>query len=141
MTDLPRPSDLELQVLTVLWEQGPLPVATIREAVPDGKTRAYTTILSVLQGLERKGLVDHTTKGQAHIYHALVKRQQVMRPLMREMLQNVFGGSAARAVQSLLDSSPVDDDEMSQIRELLAEAEQKKKNSPPSKNKERKPRG
>lgn len=124
MNELPRPSDLELQVLTVLWEQGPLPVATIREAIPDGKSRAYTTVLSVLQGLERKGLVDHTTKGQANIYQPLVKRQQVMRPLMREMLQNLFGGSAARAVQSLLDSTPVDSDEMSQIRELLAHTEQ-----------------
>ena len=78
MTDLPRPSDLELQVLIVLWERGPLPVATIREAIPDGKSRAYTTVLSVLQGLERKRLVDHTTKGQANIYHPLVERQQVM---------------------------------------------------------------
>lgn len=129
MTDLPRPSDLELQVLTVLWEQGPLPVTTIREAIPDGKSRAYTTVLSVLQGLERKGLVDHTTKGQANIYHPLVKRQQVMQPLMREMLQNLFGGSAARAVQSLLDSGPVDKDEMSQIRELIAQAEQQPKAS------------
>lgn len=125
MTALPRPSDLELQVLTVLWEQGPLTVAAIRESVPDGKARAYTTILSVLQALEKKELVDHTTKGQANVYHPLVERQQVMRPLMREMLRNVFGGSAVRVVQSLLDSSPVDNEELSQIRDLLAEAEQK----------------
>ncbi len=127
MTELPRPSDLELQVLTVLWEQGPLAVTTIRKSIPDGKSRAYTTVLSVLQGLERKALVDHTTKGQANIYYPLVKRQQVMQPLMREMLQNLFGGSAARAVQSLLDSAAVDKDEMSQIRELLAQAEQRAK--------------
>ena len=130
MSQPPKPSDLELQVLTVLWQRGPLPVAEIREAVPDGKTRAYTTILSVLQVMEKKGLVDHTTKGQANIYHPLVKRQQVMRPLMREMLQNLFGGSPAKAVQSLLESGPVDDEEMAEIRELLAAAEQKKKPVP-----------
>ena len=134
MTSALRPSDLELQVLTVLWESGPLPVAAIREAIPDGKSRAYTTILSVLQVMEKKGLVDHTTKGQANVYHPAVKRQQVMRPLMRQMLQNVFGGSAARAVQSLLDSSPVDEDEMSQIRELLTEAERKGKQPQPKNN-------
>jgi predicted transcriptional regulator len=139
MTDAPRPSDLELQVLTVLWERGPLPVAAILEAVPDGKNRAYTTILSVLQVMEKKELVGHTTRGQANVYHPTVKRQQVMRPLMRQMLQNLFGGSAARAVQSLLDSSPVDADEMSQIRELLAAVEQKKK-QPEPKNNGRKPR-
>ncbi|MEX1042086.1 MAG: BlaI/MecI/CopY family transcriptional regulator [Pirellulaceae bacterium] len=131
MSQRSKPSDLELQVLTVLWQRGPLPVAEIREAVPDGKARAYTTILSVLQVMEKKGLVDHTTKGQANIYHPLVKRQQVMRPLMREMLQNLFGGSPAKAVQSLLESSPVDDQEMAEIRELLAAAERKKKPAPP----------
>ena len=79
-------------------------------------------------------MVDHTTKGQANIYHPLVERQQVM----RELLQNLFGGSPARAVQSLLDSSPVDDDEMSQIHQLLAEVEQKQ--MPAAKQKKRKPR-
>ena len=138
MPPAPRPSDLELQVLTVLWESGPLPVAAIREAIPDGKNRAYTTILSVLQVMEKKGLVGHTTKGQANVYSPAVKRQQVMRPLMRQMLHNIFGGSAARAVQSLLDSSPVDEDEMSQIRELLAEVERKRKQSD-SKNNGRQP--
>lgn len=127
MATPPRPSELELQVLTLLWEQGPQGVATLRDAIPDGKRRAYTTVLSVLQGLEKKGLVDHTTQGQTNIYRPLVKRQQVMRPLLRDLLRNLFGGSTARAVQSLLDSTPVDEEEMAQIRILLAQVESKKK--------------
>ena len=59
----PRPSELELQVLSVLWDRGPLPVRAIRELLPDGKDRAYTTVLTLLQILEKKGLVGHTSQG------------------------------------------------------------------------------
>ena len=123
----PRPSDLELQVLTVLWERGPSSVRAVLEAMPDGKERAYTTVLSVMQVMEKKGLLGHTAQGQAHIYHPLIKRQQVLRPMMKELLRNVFGGSPARALQSLLDSGRISDEELSEIRDVIQEAARKAK--------------
>lgn len=121
----PRPSDLELQVLTVLWERGPSSVRAVMEAMPDGKERAYTTVLSVMQVMEKKGLLAHTVQGQANIYHPLVKRQQVLRPLMKELLRNVFGGSPAVALQSLLDSGRVSDAELAEIRQVIQQASRK----------------
>ena len=118
----PRPSDLELQVLTVLWERGPSSVRAVMEALPDGKERAYTTVLSVMQVMEKKGLLGHTVQGQANIYHPLVKRQQVLRPLMKELLRNVFGGSPALALQSLLDGGRVSDEELAEIRQVIQQA-------------------
>ncbi len=91
-----RPSELELQVLGVLWDRGPLPVRSVMEAMPDGKDRAYTTILSVMQALEKKGLVGHVQQGQAHIYYAKLKRNKVLGPLMKDLLRNAFGGNPAR---------------------------------------------
>jgi predicted transcriptional regulator len=121
----PRPSDLELQILAVLWERGPCSVRAVMDAMPDRKQRAYTTVLSVMQVMEKKGLVGHTTQGQANIYHPLVKRHQVLRPVMKELLQNVFGGSPARALQSLLDSGRVSDDELAEIRQVIQAAGRK----------------
>jgi BlaI family penicillinase repressor len=121
-----RPSDVELQVLTVLWERGPSSVHDVREAMPDGKSRAYTTVLTVMQNMEKKKLVGHTQQGQANIYHPLVKRHQVLRPMMKGLLANIFGGSPAQALQCLLDSTHVDDAELAQIRKVLAEVQQKK---------------
>ncbi len=60
----PRPSDAEVQILSVLWERGPLTVRELREAMPDGKGRAYTTVLSLVQIMEKKGLVGHTAQGR-----------------------------------------------------------------------------
>lgn len=127
----PRPSELELHILSVLWEQGPATVRAIRAALPDGKQRAYTTVLTLVQIMEKKGFVGHTAQGQAHLYHPLVERNQVLRPMMRELLRNVFGGRPADAVQCLLDSAPVDEDELSQIRQLLQEATQKTRGKTP----------
>jgi len=118
-----RPSELELQVLAVLWERGPSAVKDVRESLPDGKDRAYTTVLSVLQVMEKKGLVGHTREGQAHHYHALAKRGTILRPFMRELVRNVFGGSPARAFQSLLDGSSIDEQEFAQIKKMIKDAE------------------
>jgi BlaI family transcriptional regulator, penicillinase repressor len=127
----PRPSELELQILSVLWEKGPLPIRAIREALPDGKQRAYTTVLTIVQILEKKGLVGHTVQGQAHLFHPLVTRRQVLRPLMRELLRNVFGGRPADAVQCLLDSTQLDEDELLQIRQAIQSATEKSRGKTP----------
>lgn len=121
----PRPSELELQILSVLWEQGPLPVRAIREALPDGKDRAYTTVLTLVQILEKKGLIAHTAQGQTHVFHPLVTRRQILKPLMRDMLRNVFGGRPADAVQCLLDGAQLDEEELTQIRQAIQNASQK----------------
>jgi predicted transcriptional regulator len=117
-----RPSGLELQVLGVLWDRGPSPVRAVLEAMPDGKDRAYTTILSVMQVMEKKGLVRHTQQGQANVYHAKVKRDQVLGPLMKDLLRNAFGGSHARALQYLLGGAELHDGELAEIRRLIEEA-------------------
>jgi predicted transcriptional regulator len=120
-----RPSELELQVLAVLWDRGPSSVRSVMEAMPDGKDRAYTTILSVMQGLEKKKLVGHTPQGQSNLYRALLPRGRVLKPLMKDMLRNVFGGSPARAVQCLLDGAALGGDELEKIRQVIREAEEK----------------
>ncbi len=120
------PSQVELQVLAILWQRGPASVHDVRAALPSGNSRAYTTVLTVMQNMEKKGLVDHTQQGQANIYRAVVKRHQVLRPLMKSLLSNVFGGSPAQALQLLLDSTSVDEAELAEIRQVLDAARRKK---------------
>lgn len=117
----PRPSDLELQVLSVLWDRGPSTVRDVLAAMPDGKTRAYTTILSVMQVMEKKGLLTHERDGLTHVYQPKVKQKSVLKPMMKDLVRNVFGGSPAAALQSLLDVGSVDDAELAEIRRLIKE--------------------
>ncbi len=118
---------MELQILSLLWGRGPMAIREIREALPDGKDRAYTTVLTLVRIMEKKGFVGHTLEGQAYLYHPLVKRGQVLRPIMRDLMRNVFGGSPAKAVQCLLDSTRLDEEELSQIRQVIQDASDKSK--------------
>ncbi len=120
----PQPSDLELQVLSVLWAHGPGTVREIYRALPDGKQRAYTTVLTVLQNLERKRLVGHRREGNRHVYTARISRDRVLEPLVQRLLRHAFRGRASQLVHYLLSDPAVDPDELEQIRRLLARHDQ-----------------
>ena len=118
-----EPSDLELQVLSVLWERGPCSVRDVLERMPDGKKRAYTTILTVLQGLEKKGLARHKQKGRHYVYRAVADRGGVLAPRLRRLMRHVFGGDPAAVLQQILDGTEVTPDDLATMRKLLAEHE------------------
>lgn len=119
----PRPSELELQVLGLLWEHGPLTVRDVLERLPDGKDRAYTTVLTILQVMEKKRLVRHRTEGRTHIYAARVTREEVTGPLLSGLVRHVFGGKATAAMAQLLDASELDAAELQELRRLIDDHE------------------
>ena len=87
-----HPSNLELQALSVIWHEGPSTVSTVHAALPDGKERAYTTVLSVMQSLERKKLVKRSSiEGRAHVYDATYSQDIIVRSATHDFL-NAFGG-------------------------------------------------
>jgi len=114
-----EPSKLEMQVLSVLWTRGASTVRGVMELMPDGKPRAYTTILSVIQVMEKKGLVSHVSHGNTHVYQARVSRQKVTGPLLRGLVRQVFGGSPASALQHLLAEEGVSRQELDEIKEII----------------------
>jgi len=120
---LQQPSELEMQILSVLWESGPLTVRKVLAHMPDRKKRAYTTILSVLQVMERKGYVVHTINGKTHVFRAKVKKHRVLGSFVSKLVNNVFGGSRTAAFQMLLNKK-VSKDELRQIKALIAQVEQ-----------------
>lgn len=127
-----QPSDLEMQILAVLWDRGPATAREVLESLPDGKQRAYTSVLSVMQVMQKKKLVKVTDRrGLAHIYKPVVSRKQVLAPMLRGMVQQLFAGSPSAAVEQLLDASKLTDDELSEIRRLVdaAKSASKKSNS------------
>jgi BlaI family penicillinase repressor len=114
-----QPSNLEMQVLAVLWDRGPATARQVLEALPDKKERAYTTVLSVMQVMEKKGLLRHDTEGNRHIYAPTVKQRDVLGSFLRSVVSNIFGGSAANAMQHLLQTTKVSETELAEMRALL----------------------
>jgi len=102
MAESKRPSNLELQALSVLFKEGPSTVNTVLDSMPDGKERAYTTILSVMQSLEKKNLVQARRNGRAHVYHPTKSQDRIILPITKEFVQNAFADSLGKAILYLL---------------------------------------
>jgi len=119
MNTTAQPSPLELQVLSVLWTNGESTVREVLESLPDGKDRAYTTALSVLQTMERKELVTRKTTSKAHVYKAKKTEKQILVPKIKDEISNVFGGSGLKFISCALDAVTLTEDEKEELTEVL----------------------
>ena len=113
------PSNLELQALSVLWHEGPSTVSELHESLPDGKQRAYTTVLTIMQNLERKKLVKKELIGRAHRYRAIHSQQSIIQRATRDYLINTFGGRLGEAVLSILSIGNLTPEEKTTIERKL----------------------
>src|ERR1043165_7743697 len=93
-SDPPRPTDSELEILTVLWTRGPSTVRDVHAAIARRKPSQYTTVLKTLQIMAEKGLVQRDEKQRAHIYSASRPQEWTQQQLAGDLLQRAFGGSA-----------------------------------------------
>jgi BlaI family transcriptional regulator, penicillinase repressor len=117
------PTPRELEALKVLWRQGP---ATVREVYQELRPReselAYTTVLSLLQTMEQKGLVGHESAGKAYAYFAKVRRDSVFRKLAGGFLDQVFDGAMSEYVARALQSRKPSVAELEELEAMIAEA-------------------
>jgi len=123
-----KPSEFELQILGVLWERPGLTVRDVRDRLPDGKERAYTSVLSVMQVMRKKGLLEkekNPAGGGGDLWTAVVGRDEISRPILRRLTDQVFRGRPSLVMQQLLDAENLDPGEVEEIRKLLNSAEDK----------------
>lgn len=119
------PSERELEALKVLWQRGEATVREIGEAINErGAKLAYTTVLSLLQVMEQKGLVGHTASGRVYSYYARLDRERTFRQLARGFLDRVFDGAMDEYVLHALDARQLTAAELARLEELLARAKQ-----------------
>ena len=124
-----EPAEFELQILGVLWEHGPATVRQVMEWLSDGKERAYTSVLSVMQVMQKKELLSVADErdGLAPIFNPMVTREQVAVPLLQGLVRKIFCGSTKTAMQHLLDADKVDRSEIDAMRKLLDDLENRAK--------------
>jgi predicted transcriptional regulator len=109
----------ELDVMAVLWEQGSATVAEVLESLPEGL--AYTTVLTVLRGLEAKGHVRHESEGKAFRYFPTVEPSTAGEKVLRRVLDKIYQGSRELLVARLLSDEAVSAAELRRIRRMLDE--------------------
>jgi predicted transcriptional regulator len=125
------PTDRELEALKVLWERGAATVRDIADAMNASFRErgddelAYTTVLSLLQVMEQKGLVRHQKVGKAYNYLPRVERQSTFRSLAASFLEKVFDGAVAEYFVHALESKRLSDAELDKLEAMLAAARQR----------------
>lgn len=112
-------TDRELDVMSVLWDQGSATVAEVRERLADDL--AYTTVLTMLRILQEKGFVAHREEGRAHRYHPLVERRAAGESAVRRLTRKLFQSSPELLLTHLVSDRRLSDEELRRMRRLLDE--------------------
>ena len=99
---------LELQIMQVLWNDGPGNVLHVQKGLSSQTELAYNTVQTMLNILHRKGRVRRTLKGRAYVYRATVSEETVLLNAVRDLVERMFGGSSEQLVMSLIKSREVD---------------------------------
>lgn len=122
----PRPTDAELEILTVLWSRGPSTVRSVHEAIVARRPAQYTTVLKQLQIMDEKGLVRRDLSERAHVYTAAHPREVTQAQLAGDLLQRAFAGSATSLLLGALSARKPSKKELAELRKFLDEFESKK---------------
>ena len=122
---LPRPTDVELQILDVFWERGP---STVRQAhntiiaSPARKGTSYSTTLKMIQVLHEKGFLTRDASIRPQVYQTTVTRQATQRRVVEDMAQRLFGGALIDLVQCAISSHSVSEEELKEMQRLIRQA-------------------
>ena len=123
--DLGRPTDAELEILTVLWSRGPSTVRAVHDVIGERRTAQYTTILKLLQIMDEKGLVKRDESQRAHVYRAAQSREATQTQLAGDLLRRAFDGSAKSLLVGALSARKPSKREIAELKQLLQEFEDK----------------
>jgi BlaI family transcriptional regulator, penicillinase repressor len=125
--NLPRPTDSELEILTVLWSRGPCTVRDVFDAIVERKPTQYTTVLKLMQIMAEKGLVLRDEKARAHIYTAARPQEWTQQQLAGDLLRRAFNGNARSLMLGALSARKTTPEELADLRHLLDEYEKRGK--------------
>jgi len=119
----PRPTDAELEILTVLWSRGPSTVREVHENINKRKLAQYSTVLKFMQIMAEKGLVRRNEKQRAHVYEAAQPREWTQQRLAGDLLQRAFGGSSKNLLMGALSARKASKQELAELRKILDDYE------------------
>jgi predicted transcriptional regulator len=108
----------------VLWLKGASTVQQVLDALPGEPSLAYNTVLTTIRILEKKGYVRHIKDGRAHVYRAMVRREDATRSEIQHLVSRFFANSHELLVLNILESRHIDAEELKRLREMLGKAEE-----------------
>ncbi len=114
-----RPTDLELEILKVLWDAGPSTVREVMDTLTQTRRAGYTTVLKILQIMREKELVVCNDRERPHVYRARKSRKVTLRQLAGDLLDRAFEGSTSQLMLRALEHKKARPEELAELTGLL----------------------
>jgi predicted transcriptional regulator len=108
-------TDRELEIMRVVWKLGETSARQIQDNLPGD--RHYNSVMTIIRVLEKKGHLLHREDGRAHIYRAALNPEKARTRVLKHLIKNVFGGSAASLVLNLVETGDLTFEELDNIRQ------------------------
>jgi BlaI family transcriptional regulator, penicillinase repressor len=121
-----RPTESELEILSLLWEMKEASVRQIHEQLAKTKDTGYTTTLKIMQIMHAKRLVSRDEQNRSHIYRPATNQQETQNSLLKNLVNTAFGGSAQNLVLQALGQENPSKEDLDEIRAFLDQLEKKK---------------
>ena len=115
-------TEVELELMDVLWDKGQATVTDIVEALPDERL-AYSSVLTMMRILEQKEYVTHEKSGRAFIYRPLVDRRTAQQSVIGYLLKRFFDNSPEQLVVNLLEHEEVGPREVKRLKRMIENAD------------------
>ena len=117
-----NPTELELEILKILWDESPLPVREVRNRLETraGRPLAHSSVITMLNIMHRKGFVRRKKDGKSFLFSPKLKKETVAGSIVGDVLSRVFEGSASEMMLNLLETADLDADELTELRKLIA---------------------
>ena len=112
---------LELQIMQVLWSDGPSNVQHVQKSLLPNTELAYNTVQTMLNVLHRKGRVERSLEGRAFVYSPVASKETVLGQAVRDLVERMFGGSSEELVMSLVKSRQVDLERIADLSRKMAQ--------------------
>ncbi len=120
-----KPTESELEILQILYDNGPSTVKFVNETLSESRKTGYTTTLKLMQIMAEKGLLNVNKAQRQHVYSPSKSRDKMEKNLLESFMDSAFSGSASRLVMQLLGSNKTSAGELEKIKQLIREHENK----------------
>lgn len=118
-----KPTEAELEILSLLWELKEASVRQIHERLAETKETGYTTTLKIMQIMHAKGMVIRDEENRTHIYRPATNQKDTQKSLLKNLMSTAFGGSSKVLVMQALGQDNPSKDEIDEIRAFLDQLE------------------
>ena len=124
-----HPTDGELEILRVLWTEGPTSLSVLCDRLREQREVATTTVATMLRVMSEKGLVKRQGSGRGAQWSAAVTQKKTAKGMVSKLVDHVFDGSADLLAAHLIEGGQLSAKQLDELRQLIEERSPTKKNS------------